>query len=87
MLTEHYEQLREYVLARKGSSSLRWGQGALTARGMATWIQITGDSIPPLRSVSPPTSWDATNVPQLPHDDLIHFMGEVVMTLVTRKSL
>src|SRR5690348_1913423 len=43
LLTEHYERLRAYVLAQDGSSGLRWGQGALMARGMAAWMQVAGE--------------------------------------------
>jgi hypothetical protein len=43
MLTEQYEMLRAYVLARNGSSGQRLGQGALMARGMAAWIYVAGN--------------------------------------------
>ena len=86
MLTERYEQLRESVLARKTASGPRGGHAALTARGMATWIQLAREPIPPQRSPLLSPSWDATHVPQLLHDDLIQLMGEAVMTLVARES-
>jgi hypothetical protein len=86
MLTEHYERLRESVLARKSSSGLRGGHAALTARGMATWIQLAGEPLSPLRCECPPTATEVIHVPPLLQDDLIQLMGEVVMTLVARES-
>jgi hypothetical protein len=86
MLTAHYEQLRECVLARKSSWGLRGGHAALTARGMATGIQLAREPIPPLRCECPPTSTEVIKVPPPLQDDLIQLMGEVVMTLVARES-
>ena len=85
-LTEHYEQLRESVLARKRSSGLQGGQAALTARGMVTWIQLARQPIPPLRCTFSPASTEVIQVPPPVQDDLIQLMGEVVMTLVRRDS-
>jgi predicted DNA-binding protein (UPF0251 family) len=62
MLTEHYEGLRAYVLARHGLSGVRLGQGTLMARGMAVWIQVAGELIPPVRS-EPTPSWETTSLP------------------------
>ncbi len=81
MLTEHYETLRAYVLARDGASGPRWGQGAVMARGMAAWIQVAGELIPPAQSMPTP-AWEATSVPRIVQDEVIQLMGEVVMTLV-----
>jgi len=86
MLTERYEQLRESVLARKTASGPRGGHAALTARGMATWIQLAREPIPPLRCECPPDLTEVIQVPPPLHDDLIQLMGEVVMTLVARES-
>jgi hypothetical protein len=86
MLTEHYETLRAYVLARNGSSGQRLGQGALMARGMAAWIHVAGELIPAVRS-APVFSREAASVPQLVQDEVIQLMGEVVMTLVCGESL
>ena len=86
MLTERYEQLRESVLARKTESGPRGGHAALTARGMATWIQLAREPIPPLRCECPPDLTEVIQVPPPLHDDLIQLMGEVVMTLVARES-
>jgi hypothetical protein len=51
MLSERYEMLRSYVLARNSSSGLRLGQGALMSRGLAAWMQVAGELIVPERSV------------------------------------
>ncbi len=86
LLTEHYEQLRESVLAGKSASAGRGGQAALRARGMATWIQLARESILPLRAACPPTAMEVIPIPPPVQDDLIQLMGEVVLTLVTRES-
>lgn len=86
MLTEQYETLRAYVLARNGSSSLRLGQGVLMARGMAAWIQVAKELIPPARS-APSSSSEALSIPLLVQGEMIQLMGGAVMTLVCRGSL
>jgi hypothetical protein len=43
MLTDQYEMLRSYVLARNCASGLRLGQGTLMARGTANWMQVAGN--------------------------------------------
>lgn len=86
MLTEHYETLRAYVLARNGSSGLRLGQGALMTRGMAAWMQVAGELIPAVRS-APWSSGEAASVPQLVQEEVIQLMGEAVMTLAYGESL
>jgi len=80
VLTDQYEALRAYVTARIGSSGLRLGQGVIMSRGMAAWIRVAGELIPPVRS-APPISCGELSVPPLIQDDLIHLMGEAVMTL------
>jgi glycine/serine hydroxymethyltransferase len=86
ILTEHYETLRSYVLARNSSSGLRLGQGALMARGMAAWMQVAGELIAPVRSALV-FSREAASVPQLVQDEVIQLMGAAVMTLVSGGSL
>jgi hypothetical protein len=83
MLSEHYETLRAYVLARNGSGP-RLGQGVLMARGMAAWIEVVGELIRPVRSAP---SGEAVSIPLLVQSDVIQLMGEAVMTLVCRGSL
>jgi hypothetical protein len=85
MLSEHYETLRAYVLAQNGSGP-RLGQGVLMARGMAAWIAVVGELIPPVRS-APSPSGEAVSVPLLLQNDVIQLIGEAVMTLVCRGSL
>jgi len=86
ILTEHYEALRGCVLDRKGSSGMRLGQGAFMARGMAAWMQVAGELIPPPRSASA-LSANTSNVPRLVSNEVIQLMGEAVMTLVCGGSL
>lgn len=86
ILTEHYERLRGYVLARNNSSSLRLGLGALMSRGMAAWMQVAGELVASARSV-PLCSTEAASVPQLVLDEVIRLMGSAVMTLVSGGSL
>jgi hypothetical protein len=85
-LTEQYETLRAYVLARNGSSGLRLGQGVLMARGMAAWIQVAKALIPPVRSAPSPSS-EAISIPLLVQGEVIQLMGGAVMTLVCKGSL
>jgi hypothetical protein len=84
VLTDQYETLRAYVTAQIGSSGLRLGQGVIMSRGVAAWIGVAGELIPLVRS-APPISCGELNVPPLIHDDLIHLMGEAVMTLACRE--
>jgi len=84
-LTEHYEVLRTYVLARVGSSASRLGQAALMARGMAAWIQVAGELATPVRS-APDVEGEAARVAPPVQDALIQLMGEVVMTLIRRTA-
>jgi hypothetical protein len=81
ILAEHYETLRACVLARDGTSGLRYGQGALMARGLAAWAEVAGELIPVVRTELS-SSWEAPIVPQLVRDELIHVMGAAVMSLV-----
>jgi hypothetical protein len=85
MLSEHYEALRAYVLARN-DSGLQLGQGVLMARGMAAWIEVVEELVPPVRSAPSPSS-DRLNIPLLVQSEVIQVMGEAVMTLVCRGSL
>jgi hypothetical protein len=86
VLTEHYESLRSYVLARNSSSSLRLGMGALMSRGMAAWIQVAGELMAPARSV-PLFSTETASIPQFVMDDVIRLLGSAVMSLVSGGSL
>jgi len=84
MLTEHYETLRACVLARNGSSSLRWGQGALMARGMAAWIQVARELMPTIRSE---LDRAVVSVPLLAQSEVIQLLGQAVLALMCRGSL
>jgi hypothetical protein len=81
MLAEHYETLRACVLARDDPSGLRYGQGALMARGMAAWMQVAGELVPFVHSDRALSS-EAARLPQLVQAEVIHLMGEAVMSLV-----
>ena len=83
VLTEQYEMLREYVLLRNRACSLRLGEGALVARGMAAWVKVVGELITPARSVPAPSSETARLPPQV-QDEMIQLMGQAVMSLVCR---
>jgi glycine/serine hydroxymethyltransferase len=86
ILTEHYESLRSYVLARNSSSGLRLGMGALMSRGMAAWMQVAGELMASARSF-PLRSTETASVPQSVLDEVIQLMGSAVMTLVSGGSL
>jgi hypothetical protein len=51
------------------------------ARGMAAWSQVAGELIPMVRGELSSSS-EATSLPQLVRDEVIHVMGEAVMRLV-----
>ena len=80
MLTEHYETLRACVLARNGSSSLRWGQGTFMARGMAAWIQVAAELMPAIRSE--PSDRTAVSVPLLAQSEVVQLLGQAVLALM-----
>jgi hypothetical protein len=86
MLTEHYETLRGYALCRNSPAGLRWGQGAMMARGMAAWIEAVRDLIPVSRP-EPSPSRESVPVPLLVERDVIELMGEAVLALLRRGSL
>lgn len=65
---------------------MRLGQGAFMARGMAAWMQVAGELVPPPRSV-PVLPEKAADVPRLVSNEVIQLMGEAVMTLVCGGSL
>ena len=84
-LTEHYETLRAYVLARNEASGLRCGLGALMARGMAAWIEVVAELMPAVRSESsnrPPVS-----IPLFAQSEVIQLLGQAVLALVCRGAL
>lgn len=83
MLTEQYEMLREYVLLRNGTHGLRLGEGVLMAKGMAAWMQVVGELIPPARSM-PAYSCEAASLPPQVQDEMIQLMGQAVMSLLCR---
>jgi hypothetical protein len=83
VLIEQYETLREYVLLRNSTCSLRLGEGVFVTRGMAAWIKVVGELIPSARSV-PATSCEITSVPPQVQDEMIQLMGQAVMSLVCR---
>ncbi len=56
------------------------------ARGVAAWIQVAGELIPPVQE-APSSCRTAVSVPLLVQDEVIQLMGEVVMTLVCGVSL
>jgi hypothetical protein len=86
MLTDQYETLRSYALARNCASGLRLGQGALMARGMANWMQVAGELIPPVQSA---TVWcgEMARVPFHVQDEVIRLMGGAVISLVCGGSI
>jgi len=66
---------------------MRAGYGVLVARGIAAWINVTEEVARSLRPPSGSTAAAPTSVPPPLHDDLVRVMGEVVMTLTTKKTL
>jgi hypothetical protein len=85
-LTEQYEALRLYVLAGNCASGSRLGQGALMAKGMAKWIEVAGELIAPVPSVSV-SSEAGPSVPFPVQDEVIRFMGGAVIALVCGGAL
>jgi hypothetical protein len=83
MFTEQYETLREYVMLRNSTCGLRLGEGVLIARGMAAWMQVVGELIPPARSM-PAYSCEAVSLPPQVQDEMIQVMGQAVMSLLRR---
>src|SRR5579884_2505007 len=83
-LTEHYETLRGYVLARNEASGLRCGLGALMARGMAAWIHVVAELIPAGRSE--PRNRSPVSVPLFAQSEVIQLLGQAVLALVCRGS-
>jgi hypothetical protein len=84
ILTQHYEVLRAYVLARVAASAARLGQGALMARGMAAWMKVAAELAGP--TPAPAATRQPVVVPPPAQDALIQLMGEVVMTLIRRTA-
>jgi hypothetical protein len=83
MLTEQYEKLRGYVLARNHSCGQRLGQGVLMARGMSAWIQVVKELVSPMVSAPSPSS-EAISIPLSMLGEVIQLMGGAVMTLMYR---
>ena len=84
-LTEQYETLRGYVLARNEASGLRCGLGALMARGMAAWIQVVAELMPAVRSES--SIRPAVSIPLFVQSEVIQLLGQAVLALVCRGAL
>lgn len=84
MLTGQYEMLREYVLLRNGTCGLRLGEGVLVARGMAAWIQVIGELVPPAPPASARPSGEIASIPPHVQDEMIQLMGQAVMSLLCR---
>jgi len=81
LLTQQYETLRAAVVARHASGSLRLGQGVLMARGMAVWIQLATEWIPPRRVACAPGG-EAVRLPPLVQKEAVALMREAVMALL-----
>ena len=86
LLTEQYEILRAYVLARNCAPGQRLGQGALMARGMAAWMQVVRELILPVVP-APARSSETARVPLPVQDEVIRLMGAAVISLVCGGSL
>jgi len=86
MLTDQYEMLRSYVLARNCVSGLRLGQGTLMARGTANWMQVAGELIPPAQPAAI-SCGEMARVPLPMQDEVIRLMGAAVISLVCGGSL
>jgi hypothetical protein len=80
-LTEQYETLRAAVVARHASGSLRLGQGVLMARGMAAWMQVAAEWIPP-RQVACSPCGEPVSLPSLVQKEAVALMREAVMALL-----
>jgi hypothetical protein len=81
LLTEQYETLRAAVVARHASGSLRLGQGVLMARGLAAWMQMSTEWIPPRRVTCSPCG-EAVSLPPLVQKEAVALMREAVMALL-----
>jgi hypothetical protein len=81
LLTEQYETLRAAVVARHAPGSLRLGQGVLMARGMAAWMQVATEGIPPRRVACTPGG-EAVSLPPLVQKEAVALMREAVMALL-----
>jgi len=83
-LIEHYEKVRQAVLGRQSCGSPRWGQAVLVSRGVAAWMQAAGQLLAPLSPLPAATTATGTTLPSLVRQDLVHLMGEVVLTVAEK---
>ena len=81
LLIEQYERLRAAVVARPAFGGQGLGQGVLMTRGMAAWMQVAPELIPPLRVATPPAR-EAVTVPPLVQKEVGAWMREAVMVLL-----
>jgi len=88
-LTAHYEKVREAVLVRDSSGSSRWGQALLVNRGVVAWMQAAGQLLAPLSPLLATTTATVTgaSLPSLVRQDLVHLMGEVVLTVAQKAEV
>jgi hypothetical protein len=86
-LIEHYEKVREAVLVRDSSGSSRWGQALLVSRGVAAWLQAAGQLLAPLSPLPTAATLTGTTLPSLIRQDLVHLMGEVVLTVAQKAQV
>ena len=83
-LIEHYEKVRQAVLGRDSGCSSRWGQAVLVSRGVAAWMQTAGQLLAPLSPLPAATAATGAALPSVVREDLVHLMGEVVLTIAQK---
>jgi hypothetical protein len=86
-LVEHYERLRQQVLSRNLSSGSRLGQAVLVSRGIVAWMQAVSQTLGSILPAPSTVPLEPISVPDLLHEDLVHLMGEVVLTLARQEAV
>ena len=86
-LVEHYEKLRQQALSRNLSSGSRLGQSVLVSRGIVAWMQAVSQSLGSILPAPSTVPLELINVPDLLYEDLVHLMGEVVLTLARQEAV
>jgi hypothetical protein len=86
-LIEHYEKVREAVLGRDSSCGSRWSQALLASRGVAAWMQAAGQLLAPLSPLPAAAPASGAALPSVVREDLVHLMGEVVLTVAQKAQV
>jgi hypothetical protein len=83
-LIEYYEKIREAVFVHDCSGSSRWGQALLVNRGVVAWMQAAGQLLASLSPLLTTATVTGATLPSLVRQDLVHLMGEVVLTVAQK---